>query len=274
MTIHYELYNNDDSDKPTLLLIHGFLSSTFSFRRLIPLLARDYTVIAIDFPPFGKSGKSKNFTYSYENIAKTILLFIETLALTNLIVIGHSMGGQLGLQMAKQQPEMVEKLILLCSSSYLKPTKKSLRYASYIPLFHHYVKFWLAKKGVINNLLNVVYDQSMIDEEMIEGYRLPFENQEIFIGMTKLIQDREGELSSEDLQGITTPCLLIWGEHDRVVPLHIGKKLHQDLPNSSLIVFRDTGHLVPEEKPEDVVKHVKQFITVSSRKGTYQLLQD
>ncbi|MFC4323449.1 alpha/beta fold hydrolase [Litchfieldia salsa] len=259
INIHYEYYKNS-SDKPTLVLIHGFLSSTFSFRRLIPLLADHFSVIAIDFPPFGKSGKSKTFTYSYHNIAKTFLLFLKELNIKNVILVGHSMGGQLSLQMAKQHPTIVDKIILLCSSAYSKPVKKSIIYSSYLPFFHHYVKFWLARRGVINNLLNVVYNKSLIDEEMIKGYSSPFTNNEIFVGLTKFIRDREEELSSTELKRIATPCLLIWGKHDKVVPVHIGKRLHNDLPNSRFVVFDETGHLVPEEKPEDVYRQILQFL--------------
>src|SRR5581483_9248591 len=94
VTIHYELYNYEpNADKPTFVLIHGFLSSTFSYRRVIPLLAQHGAVVALDLPPFGKSGKSKDFTYSYRNMANIVIALIEHLQLSRIILVGHSMGG-------------------------------------------------------------------------------------------------------------------------------------------------------------------------------------
>ncbi|MCV5307888.1 hypothetical protein OFC24_33310, partial [Escherichia coli] len=61
-TIHYELYEHaNKAERPTFVLVHGFLSSSFSYRRLIPLLSKEGTVIALDLPPFGKSDKSHLF---------------------------------------------------------------------------------------------------------------------------------------------------------------------------------------------------------------------
>ncbi|WP_078544285.1 alpha/beta hydrolase [Litchfieldia alkalitelluris] len=257
--IHYEIYEYR-TNKPVVVLIHGFLSSTFSFRKLIPYLTEQYSVIALDFPPFGKSGKPKRFRYSFENIAKTIIGSLKSICNHKIIIIGHSMGGQLALHMARQDSSFIKCIILLCSTSYLKPAKKSLMITSYLPFFDYYVKYYLAKKGVLNNLLSVVNDHSLIDNEMIEGYSLPFENQGVFIGLTRMIRHREGDLSSTELKKIDTPCLLIWGEQDRIVPIHIGKRLHNDLPNSYFITYKDTGHLLPEEKPEDVSKDIIKFI--------------
>jgi len=257
--LYYERYRNP-SPKGTLLLIHGFLSSTFSFRHLIPLLQEEYEVIAIDFPPFGKSGKSKNFTYSYDNIARSTISLVEHFGIDEVSVIGHSMGGQIALKMAHIRPELVNRSVLLCSSGYLKRSKRHLILSSYIPFFHLYVKLYLAKSGVKKNLHNVVYNHRLIDETMLHGYLVPFLENDIFPALTRMIRDREDELNEQDLQQINTPCLLIWGEHDRVVPLDIGKKLKRDLKNAELIVLKDTGHLVPEEQPHLVHKYIKEFL--------------
>jgi pimeloyl-ACP methyl ester carboxylesterase len=257
--VYYEWYPNEAS-KGTIVLLHGFLSSTFSFRRLIPLLNKEYQVLSIDLPPFGKSGKSNRFIYSYKNMALTVAELIENMGLKNVILAGHSMGGQIVLNILHYKPGLAEKAVLLCSSSYLKRSKLPLVFVSYIPFFHLYVKFWLARSGVKQNLQQVVYDHSLITDEMLYGYLQPFLEDDIFMALTRMIRDREGDLSSAVLGKIDIPCLLIWGEQDKVVPLSIGERLQKDLRNSELIVLEDTGHLVPEERPEDVYQYMRNFL--------------
>ena len=76
--IYFE-YDQIDDSFPTLVLLHGFLSSSFSFRKLVPYLIKEYNVISIDLPPFGQSGKDYRYTYSFRNIAKSVV---------------HVLGGQ------------------------------------------------------------------------------------------------------------------------------------------------------------------------------------
>ncbi|MFD1736464.1 alpha/beta fold hydrolase [Bacillus salitolerans] len=259
--LHYEVYHHRaNQQKPTFVLIHGFLSSTFSYRRLIPLLAKEYRVVAVDLPPFGKSGKSNNFIYSNKNLASLIIGLLDLLGIKDIILVGHSMGGQIALNMIKQKPEYVRNVILLCSSGYLKKSKRSLVLSSYLPFFASYLKYYLAKQGVLHNLRNVVFDHTMIDEEMMLGYEQPFYNNQIFNALAKMIRHREGDLSSKDLQEIDTKSLLIWGTEDKVVPLHIGERLHEDLRNSKLITYEKTGHLLPEEKPFHIKEQILEFI--------------
>lgn len=257
--LYYEHFIHPSSSK-TVILIHGFLSSTFSFRRLIPLLEKDYHVLSVDLPPFGKSGKSTQYMYSYENMANSIISLTEFLNIENYAVVGHSMGGQISLNMAYLRPDLAKKVILLCSSGYLEPSKRSLILLSYLPFFHLIVKRHLAKSGVLKNLQNVVFNHALIDDEMFHGYMEPFLNEDIFKGLTRMVRHREGDLSEQILQQMKTPCLLIWGEQDKVVPLHIGKRLHKDLKHSELIVMKDTGHLIPEERPTEVYHYMKEFI--------------
>jgi len=132
-------------------------------------------------------------------------------------------------------------------------------YSSYLPFFHLYVKNWIIRRGIVHNLMNVVHDHSLIDDEMKEGYSAPFYDDRIFPALTRMIRDREGDLSSTELQKIETPVLLIWGEKDRVVPVHVGHRLHKDLPNSTFISYENTGHLLPEEKPEHVYEEIMTF---------------
>ncbi|MFP3324821.1 alpha/beta fold hydrolase, partial [Planococcus sp. SIMBA_160] len=95
LDIYYEHYPN--VGKKTLILIHGLFSSTFSYRKLIPLLKQDFNLIAIDLPPFGQSEKSNTFIYSYRNMGKIIIELAGYLQIQHAILVGHSMGGQIAL---------------------------------------------------------------------------------------------------------------------------------------------------------------------------------
>ena len=259
INVYYEFYPHPTANK-TFVLLHGFLSSTFTFRHLISLLKRDFQVLSIDLPPFGKSEKCNQYVYSYKNLAQTVIQLTETLGLKKMTFIGHSMGGQIVLNILHMMPDIADKAILLCSSAYLKRFKLPLILTSYLPYFHRFVKYYFARTGVRKNLQDSLYNHSIINEEMINGYLQPFLQDEIFRALTRMIRDREGDLTGEVLQQIKTPCLLIWGDHDKSMPLKVGEQLHRDLANSELIVLKETGHAVPEERPFEVFEYIKTFL--------------
>jgi pimeloyl-ACP methyl ester carboxylesterase len=259
INVYYEFYPNSNAEK-TFVLLHGFLSSTFTFRHLIPLLKKEFQVLSVDLPPFGKSGKQHKFIYSYKNLAQTVIKLTENLGLKKMTFVGHSMGGQIVLNILHLMPEIAEKAILICSSAYLKRFKMPLILSSYVPFFHLFVKYLFARKGVKRNLQESLYNHALINEEMINGYLQPFLQDEIFVALTRMIRHREGDLPVEVLNKIETPCLLIWGEHDKSIPVHLGEQLNKDLVNSELIVLKETGHAVPEERPFEIYQYIKNFL--------------
>src|SRR5690606_30139353 len=114
------------------------------------------------------------------------------------------------------------------------------------------VKRKLAKQGVLHNLRNVVHNHELIDQEMIDGYTEPFLDNRIFMGLTRMIRHREGDLLPEELYKILRLVLLIWVEIVRVVHNSMVRRLHQVLLHSTFGSIKDTGHLVPEACPEKV----------------------
>ncbi|WP_228550270.1 alpha/beta fold hydrolase [Salinibacillus xinjiangensis] len=244
------------NDNPPIFLIHGFASSTYTFRRLIPLLKKNFSIVAVDLPGFGKSEKSTSFTYSFQNYARLMIACIDKFAISNPFIVGHSMGGQIALYMAAIAPEKIKKLILLCSSGYLRRSSRLLIYSSYLPLFESVITNYIRRKNVKDYLRNVLYNEALINDELIYEYGKPLAEKGFYQALIRLLRHREGDLLSEDLKKINTPTLLIWGKEDRVVPLQIGKRLAKDLPNAQLITYEKTGHLITVEKPEHVFKHI------------------
>ncbi|MGJ7910412.1 alpha/beta fold hydrolase [Neobacillus sp. LXY-1] len=260
--VYYEFYPRENAEK-TFILLHGFLSSTFTYRHMISLMKQNYQVLSIDLPPFGKSAKCNRYVYSYKNLAQTVIKLIESFGIKKSIFIGHSMGGQIVLNILHMVPDLAEKAVLLCSSSYLKRAKLPLILTSYLPYFHRFVKYYFARTGVKKNLQSALYNQSIITDEMVDGYLQPFLQDEIFVALTRMLRHREGDLPPEILKQIKTPCLLIWGDHDQSMPLEVGEKLNRDLINSELIVLKETGHALPEERPVEVYEYIMNFLKES-----------
>lgn len=247
-------------DKPALFLIHGFVSSISTFRKMIPLLSKHYSIIAIDLPGFGNSEKCTNFIYTYENYGKLIAACIDYFNLERVSLIGHSMGGQIALHAAKIVPEKIDKLVLLASSGYLGKASMIKRYSSYLPFSEIVAKFVVHKKTVPDYLKNVLYDHTFITDELTEAYSLPLQDKKFYKSLLRLLRYREGDLPSEQLKLIQNPALLIWGKEDRVVPITVGLQLKQDLPNSNLITYDRTGHLLTIEQSEAVSHNILSFV--------------
>lgn len=248
------------SEKPPILLIHGFASSTYTFNRLLPLLENHFSVIAIDLPGFGRSEKSPKFYYSFANYAKVIAECIRYFQLDKVYLVGHSMGGQIAMYTAKMIPEKINKLILLCSSGYLEKANRPLIYCSYIPFFHWFVKFYIHRKDVKQYLHNVFYDQSLISKAHVDEFGKPLQEVGFYKALIRLLRHREGDLQSNELKEIEAPALLIWGTEDKVVPVQVGEKLVKDLPNAKLITYEKAGHLITEERPNEVFSQIISYI--------------
>ncbi|MGE7603163.1 alpha/beta fold hydrolase [Peribacillus sp. NPDC097675] len=117
MDWYYE-HNFIDDSLPTLLLVHGFLSSSFSFRKLVPHLIKEFNVISVDLPPFGQSGKTNRYIYSFRNFANSLVQLLEGKGIKKFSIIAHSMGGQVSLQLMNAYPELVDRAVLLAGSGY------------------------------------------------------------------------------------------------------------------------------------------------------------
>ncbi|KAI0133738.1 alpha/beta hydrolase-like protein [Xylariales sp. AK1849] len=107
---------------PVVLPLHGFPSSSFQFRNLIPLLAGSHRVIAPDFPSFGftEVPADRDYTYTFANIAKTTEAFVDALKLTNFAMYIFDYGAPVGLRLALNRPELVSAIISQNGNAYVE----------------------------------------------------------------------------------------------------------------------------------------------------------
>lgn len=261
VTLSYEYYRHPNKSAPTLVFIHGFLSSSFSFRKLLPLLHKEYNLLCFDLPGFGESEKSGDIHYSLHEYAVLTNTLLEEMSIEKAVLIGHSMGGQIALRTCIQHPERIEKLILLCSSSYIKSSSAALRLCSYLPFFPYCLSISMSAINMQKNFEHLVYDETLLTKKVIDGYTTSFNEKGFYLALCRLIREREEDLSTKTLNKINFPTLLIWGSDDRLVPLRVGERMKKDLPDADLLVFSHTGHLIPEERPEETTNAIRKFLS-------------
>lgn len=256
VTLHYL---EQGAGEP-LLLVHGLGASTFSFRRNIPDLARDFHVFALDLMGFGYSERPARGDYSQTGHATRLADFIYAVGLDRAVVVGHSMGGAIALRAAAMFPERVERLVLVGSA---RPN--DLRGLSVMRLLRPLTPL-IAAAAYRNPRLpsrvlrSIVYDPSRIDEETIEGYVAPMHAKGHLAAFGQLAADA-GRDQTMRMEDVRQPALIIQGADDRVVPPRVARWLHRRLPNARLEVLPECGHLVPEERPAEFDRLVAEFVS-------------
>ncbi len=262
-----KLYYEEQGKGPPLLLIHGFGASTFTWRFVAPELAKTHRVIAVDLKGFGQSDKPFDERYSVFDQAELLAQLIEEKDLRNLTLVGHSFGGGVALLLALQANQRLEgritKLVLL----------DSIAYPQHIPVFFRLLDVPLVSQIGVRMVppsvqtrvaLEIAYfDDSKIDPAEIETYAAPLKTaagKHAMIHSARQILPEDIAELSERYKTMALPTLILWCDHDRIVPLEVGLRLRRTLPNSSLRLVQDCGHMPQEEQPASTLELIKGFI--------------
>jgi pimeloyl-ACP methyl ester carboxylesterase len=243
-----------------VLLIHGWNGSTFDMRYTIAELSRYYRVVAVDLLGYGFSARPADGDYSVGGLADFVRQFTEALYLERATVLGHSMGGAIAMQYALRYPERVERLVLVSSAT----PKEMLRARTFgllvRPLMPLITLAFVRRGAVRRGLIGVVHDPALVTDDMLEGHFRPLRVQGHMRAQAKQLSDRRKD-PPYDLREIRQPTLILWGEHDRVVPLSTGRELAEHIPNAQLAIIRSAGHLALEEQPEECNKLLQAFLS-------------
>ena len=247
-----------DPKKEHVLFIHGLGASSIAWRDIPDALSKHFHTITVDLIGFGGSEKPENADYTIKGLSKFIVDFlIEGIRIVDkehkkISIVGHSLGGYIAIQVAIENKEMIEKLVLIDSSGLLEgPTQllKDYRVAAteINPLTRHEkVKRVLEDLYAgPSRLLPVLVD---LFGYIIEkpGAKHAFEV--AFDNSTTTQIDPEGFKQIEDI-----PCFIIWGEKDNLIPIEYYYKFRQQLPKANYATIADAGHAPFVEKTDSCI---------------------
>lgn len=246
----------------TILMIHGFLGSSYDFIDVMDALKTDYHVIAVDMIGFGLSEKSTTFNYAKQNQASYLVKFLDELNISSVIIMAHSMGGEVSIHLAHDFPSYVNKMILIGSGGYVENPQASSGPPS-LPMFvYDYV--------VQNYFIQRTFFFTAYSHEEIQSQRVTQQDFDEMYYVNRTIpgdvlaafsRDNDSGSTNEKLAAIIQPTLLIWGEFDSFIPLATGRRLQEALGEvSQLITMPNAGHLPFDTYFPEFMNHVMMFL--------------
>jgi pimeloyl-ACP methyl ester carboxylesterase len=260
------------ADAPVVLLLHGFPTSSFQYRELIPRLADRYRVIAPDLPGFGftEVPEKRKYVYSFDSLAKTIEAFTEALGLNRYALYVFDYGAPTGFRLAMSHPERVTAIVSQNGNAY----EEGLGDA-WAPIRKYWGDPSAANREVVRQAalslegIRYQYVEGVPHPEMVapEGYTLDYAlvsrpgNTDIQLD---LFLDYANNVKlypafQEYFRKAKPPLLAIWGKHDPFFIPPGAEAYKRDNPNAQ-VQFLDTGHFALETHVEEVAAAMREFL--------------
>lgn len=243
-------YHDAGTGAPVVLL-HGSgpgVSAWTNWKRVMPALSHDFRVIAPDMAGFGYTERNADLQLDIKFWVKHLIAFLDALGLEKVSLVGNSFGGSLSLAAAARHPERFERLVLMgtpCGKFTMTP---GLRAGwDYTP----------DRDVMRKTMSHFPYDLSYITDELVEDRYQASLISGAQEGLRKLLvrPNDEGEtplsgMPESAVAGIEHPTLVLHGREDKVIPVEMGLRLGNSMPNAEFHMFGKCGHWVQAERFE------------------------
>jgi pimeloyl-ACP methyl ester carboxylesterase len=260
-----------DARHPTLLLLHGFPTSSHMFRQLIPLLEDRFHIVAPDLPGFGftESPDRAHFAYTFDNLAKVIENFTDVIGLKNYAIYVFDYGAPTGFRLAMARPERVTAIISQNGNAYEEGLS-----TGWAPIQKYWREPNAANREAIRQMLTPEttkwqYTHGVADETLVapESYTLDLAlmarpgNDEIQLD---LFLDYANNIAlypkfHEYFAASQPPFLAVWGKNDPFFLPPGAEGFRRDLPKAEVRFF-DTGHFALETHASEIAAAIREFL--------------
>ena len=260
-----------DVARPTLLLLHGFPTSSHMFRDLIPELADRYHIVAPDLPGFGQSAMAPRdqYAYTFDNIANTIDRFTEVLGLAKFAIYIFDYGAPVGLRIAARHPERITAIITQNGNAYLDGVSEAFNpvqayWANPTDENRNALRGFLAPETTLFQYTHGA-DASLVSPDgrnLDDFYLARPGNDEIQLD---LLLDYASNVAAYDsfqayFRNHQPPLLAVWGQNDPFFIPAGAEAFKRDLPNADVRFF-DTGHFALETHAKDIGAAIREFLS-------------
>jgi pimeloyl-ACP methyl ester carboxylesterase len=251
-----------------IVLLHDIMGGAFTWRDVLPQLAPiERAVYAIDMLGYGESDHPWQSDTSIWGHADCLSFLFEQLNLTNVVLVGHGIGGGVAQVLATRlSRERVAALVLIdtiayeytCASDWPLPEMKKQQEPSRPMETKLEDMIHELQETLPHGTQNVDRFKKSMDE-----WISPWESElgkELLFQQIRLLLPNYSNSVASDLKYMGKPALIIWGEHDEQMPLQIAQRLHREIPESRLVIVPDAGHMILFDAPGDVARAIEDFV--------------
>jgi pimeloyl-ACP methyl ester carboxylesterase len=257
--IRWRTREADGVRTPPVVFVHGLLSSSKTWKRVLRSARAGRPAIAVDLPGSGFSDRPWPYDYSAPAQALALLDFLDARRIDRAVLVGSSLGGGVCLIAAAARPERVAALVLVDSAFpgvTIPPSFRSLR----APALGEMQIEFLIRPVVEYGLRHRLYAHAeQVTRDTVSDWWDPIPvpgTRRAALGSVRTRTDGYGSLASK----IHAPALVLWGKEDRLFPASDGLRLASEIPGARLVVLPDAGHLPQEEVPEAFSRVVADFL--------------
>jgi haloalkane dehalogenase len=254
-----------------VLLLHGWPTSSYLWRNLLPVMAERNRVIAIDLPGYGRSDKPPDASYSFRYYDEILTGFLDSLGIEETGIAVHDLGGPVGLYWASQHPRRVSAVALLNTLVYTRLSAAAVAFlaGARIPLVRSGL---VSPRGIAWAMRYGVKDKSKMTDETIAAYQEPFRTK----ADRRVLRRAAVGLHPAGLREIErwlpkieVPVRIVYGGRDRILPdvERTMTKVARDVPAEVETTVLDCGHFLQEERPEEIAGLLSQFFVASPPRG-------
>jgi len=247
-----------------VLLLHGFPTSSYLYRNIIPKISKTHRAIALDLPGFGKSDKPLAASYSMNYYVQILSKFINVLSIKSVHLVVHDLGGPIGLLWAVRNQTQLKSLVLLNTLVYSKVSWAVKLFILSLRL--PFTRNWItSKSGIAWTMRLGIQNKERVKGILAENYQKPFLQkpaQRALIKSSSNISLKAFLEIEERLNTLIIPVRVIYGVKDQILP-KVGdtfKRIQEDLPNTEVTALMECGHFLQEDEPEIVAKLISEFL--------------
>ena len=248
-----------------VLLLHGWPTSSFLWRQVMPPIAEGNRVIALDLPGFGQSDKPLDVSYSFRYFERVLDAALDALGIESTGLAVHDLGGPVGIYWACRRPQRLRRLAILNTLVYPEFSWAVVLFVSACKLPG--LRSFMASPAGLRFAMRVgVSDRSCVTREVLAGVRAPFESRDA----RRALLRAGGNLSpkgfreiAEKLPSLDVPVRIVYGERDRILP-DVAKtmaRVKRDLPQAEITSLPDCGHFLQEERPDEIGRLLGEFFS-------------
>ncbi|TQM32076.1 pimeloyl-ACP methyl ester carboxylesterase [Nocardia bhagyanarayanae] len=252
-------YTRTGAGSPVVLIAGGGLWG-YSWRDVVPALATEHTVYAVDLPSQGFTELHRDdFAYDLPAMSEAIATFLDAVGLQRPAIVGHSWGGAWSLYFAEQHPDRVERLVLLDAPG-LDAEKAPVTPLFTTPLLGELATDLTTRSFYADSIRGTFHNDHLVTEEVIDELYAPFSRPANRAGFLSLWRNLDYRLTDAGLAGVTTPTLVVWGAEDTWLPASQAGELAARIPNATATTLPGCGHTVHEDCPAQTNPLITAFL--------------